>query len=69
MYNVQARHITVPNAVVGMALFCGGLAQLLAGMWAFAVGNTFGATGEKSNSFSAMFYGFSTPHNGAVSLA
>lgn len=28
-----------------MALFVGGLAQLLAGMWEFAVGNTFGATG------------------------
>ena len=29
-----------------MALFCGGLAQLLAGMWEFATGNTFGATGK-----------------------
>lgn len=29
-----------------MALFCGGLVQLLAGMWEFAVGNTFGATGQ-----------------------
>ena len=29
-----------------MALGVGGLAQLLAGMWEFASGNTFGATGE-----------------------
>ena len=29
-----------------MALFYGGLAQFLAGMWEFAAGNTFGATGE-----------------------
>lgn len=29
-----------------MALGVGGLAQLLAGMWEFAAGNTFGATGE-----------------------
>lgn len=29
-----------------MAIFCGGLAQLLAGMWEFPRGNTFGATGE-----------------------
>jgi hypothetical protein len=29
-----------------MAIFVGGLVQLLAGMWEFAVGNTFGATGE-----------------------
>jgi succinate-acetate transporter protein len=29
---------------VSMALFCGGLAQFVAGMWEFARGNTFGAT-------------------------
>ncbi|MCL2091753.1 MAG: acetate uptake transporter [Micrococcales bacterium] len=29
--------------VVGLALFYGGLAQLLAGMWEFRTGNTFGA--------------------------
>ena len=29
--------------VVGLALFYGGLAQLLAGMWEFKTGNTFGA--------------------------
>ena len=33
-----------PNIVVGLALFYGGLAQLLAGMWEFRTGNTFGAT-------------------------
>jgi len=30
-----------------MAVFCGGLAQLLAGMWEFPRGNTFGATGKR----------------------
>lgn len=30
-------------AVVGLALFYGGIAQLLAGMWEFVKGNTFGA--------------------------
>ena len=30
--------------VVGLALFYGGLAQMLAGMWEFKAGNTFGAT-------------------------
>jgi len=29
-----------------MAIFCGGLAQLLAGMWEFPRGNVFGGTGE-----------------------
>lgn len=33
MYNVGARGITVPNAVLGMACFVGGLAQFAAGMW------------------------------------
>jgi len=46
--NAQARHVTEPNIVVGMALGCGGLAQLLAGMWEFACGNTFGATAFSS---------------------
>ncbi len=34
--------------VIGLALFYGGLAQLLAGMWEFRVGNTFGATAFSS---------------------
>ena len=46
LYNCQARGIHHPNVVVGMAIFCGGLAQLLAGMWEFPRGNVFGATGE-----------------------
>lgn len=35
-------------AVVGLALFYGGLVQLLAGMWEFRSGNTFGATAFSS---------------------
>lgn len=34
---------TVTGAVLGLALFYGGLGQLLAGMWEFVKGNTFGA--------------------------
>jgi succinate-acetate transporter protein len=34
---------TVETVVLGLALFYGGLAQLLAGMWEFANRNTFGA--------------------------
>ncbi|HVB21187.1 MAG TPA: acetate uptake transporter [Ktedonobacteraceae bacterium] len=30
--------------IIGLALFYGGIAQLLAGMWEFKAGNTFGAT-------------------------
>ena len=32
------------NVVVGLAIFYGGIAQILAGMWEFRAGNTFGAT-------------------------
>ena len=46
MFNIQARNIATPNVVVGMALFVGGLAQFVAGMWEFACQNTFGATGK-----------------------
>ncbi|KAG8982319.1 hypothetical protein FRB90_006877 [Tulasnella sp. 427] len=48
LYNVGARGITAPNVVVGMAIGVGGLCQILAGMWEFAVGNTFGATAFSS---------------------
>ncbi|KAH9970669.1 Gpr1 family protein [Russula compacta] len=58
LYNVHARGIDTPNVVVGMALFCGGLAQLLAGMWEFATGNTFGATAFSS--FGAFWLSFAT---------
>jgi succinate-acetate transporter protein len=34
---------TVEGAVFGLAIFYGGIAQLLAGMWEFTKGNTFGA--------------------------
>jgi hypothetical protein len=48
LINVSARDVTVPNIVLGMAFFYGGLVQLLAGMWEFACGNTFGATALSS---------------------
>ncbi len=39
---------SVQTIVLGLALFYGGLAQLLAGMWEFAKGNTFGAVAFSS---------------------
>lgn len=41
--NAKLIPATVLGVVFGLALFYGGLAQLLAGMWEFAKGNTFGA--------------------------
>ncbi|GAA5894973.1 acetate uptake transporter family protein [Sporobolomyces salmoneus] len=53
-----ARGVNVPNVVVGPALFYGGLAQLLAGMWEFATGNTFGATAFSSYGAFWLSYAF-----------
>jgi len=68
LYNVQARGITTPNVVVGMAVFCGGLAQLLAGMWEFPKGNVFGATAFTS--YGAFWMSYATillPGSGILS--
>ncbi|PPQ73724.1 hypothetical protein CVT24_006981 [Panaeolus cyanescens] len=58
LYNLQARSIKTPNVVVGMAIFCGGLAQLLAGMWEFPKGNTFGASAFTS--YGAFWMSYAT---------
>ncbi|EAU86752.1 Gpr1 family protein [Coprinopsis cinerea okayama7 len=58
LYNAQARGITTPNLVVGMALGCGGLAQLLAGMWEFPRGNMFAATAFTS--YGAFWLSYAT---------
>jgi len=47
---------TVEPVVFGLALAYGGLAQLLAGMWEFTKGNTFGATAFSS--FGAFWISF-----------
>jgi succinate-acetate transporter protein len=41
--NTNMLGASVQTVVLGLALFYGGLAQLLAGMWEFTKGNTFGA--------------------------
>ncbi|KAF9044468.1 FUN34 transmembrane protein [Panaeolus papilionaceus] len=58
LYNLQVRSITHANVVVGMAIFCGGLAQLLAGMWEFPKGNTFGASAFTS--YGAFWMSYAT---------
>ncbi|KAK7049937.1 hypothetical protein VNI00_005367 [Paramarasmius palmivorus] len=58
LYNTNARGIHTPNIVIGMALFCGGLAQFLAGMWEFPKGNTFGATAFTS--YGAFWLSYAT---------
>ncbi|TFK65957.1 hypothetical protein BDN72DRAFT_173356 [Pluteus cervinus] len=67
LYNLQTRGIHAPNVVVGMAIFCGGLAQLLAGMWEFPRGNVFGGTAFTS--YGAFWMSYATiliPGSGIV---
>ncbi|KAI8083842.1 GPR1/FUN34/yaaH family-domain-containing protein [Thamnidium elegans] len=45
------------NVVVGLAFFYGGIVQLLAGMWEFKTGNTFGATAFSSYGGFWLSYG------------
>ncbi len=46
--SANAKLFVGADVVIGLALFYGGLAQLLAGMWEFKTGNTFGATAFSS---------------------
>jgi hypothetical protein len=67
MFNVSARGVSVPNAVIGMACFVGGLAQFAAGMWEFSTGNTFGATAFTSyGGFWLAFSAFLHPDYGVA---
>jgi len=47
------------STVVGLALFYGGAVQVLAGMWEFRTGNTFGATAFSSYGAFWLAVGFS----------
>ncbi|SSD58243.1 related to Ammonia transport outward protein 2 [Saccharomycodes ludwigii] len=60
MYNARAMGITVPNVVVGVAIFYGGVAEVISGIWLMAIENTFGATALTSYgafwmSYSALY--------------
>lgn len=66
-FNVQARHITHLNVILGLALGYGGLAQIIAGVEEWACGNTFGATAFTSYvSFWISFAFFYMPQFGVV---
>jgi len=54
--NTNMLGASVQTVVLGLALFYGGLAQLLAGMWEFVKGNTFGAVAFSS--FGAFWMSF-----------
>ena len=51
-------------AVLGVALFYGGIAQLFAGMWEFVKGNTFGALAFSSYGAFWMSFWYLVAHSG-----
>lgn len=53
---VDAAGVTQPNLLMGVFIFLGGLAQLCAGMWSFAIKDLFGAT--VYSTFSAFYIQF-----------
>jgi succinate-acetate transporter protein len=59
---VNADIIKVEPVVFGLALAYGGIAQLLAGMWEFAKGNTFGATAFSSYGAFWLSFWYLTGH-------
>jgi succinate-acetate transporter protein len=60
----------IAEAVVfGLALAYGGLAQLLAGMWEFAKGNTFGATAFTSYGAFWLSFWYLTGHTDLTGLS
>ncbi|KAF8873483.1 GPR1/FUN34/yaaH family-domain-containing protein [Infundibulicybe gibba] len=68
MFNVNTRGVHTPNVIVGMAIFGGGLVQLLAGMWEFPRGNVFGATAFSSYGVFWMSYAtIFIPSSGIIS--
>jgi succinate-acetate transporter protein len=67
LVNCEARGVSIPNIVVGLAYFYGGLAQLVAGMFEIAVGNTFGAVALGSyGGFWGSWAAIQTPSFGIV---
>ncbi|BEI83915.1 hypothetical protein CcaverHIS002_0405190 [Cutaneotrichosporon cavernicola] len=57
LFNAQARDVTHPNVILGLALGYGGFAQVIAGVEEWACGNTFGATAFTS--YGAFWLSFS----------
>jgi uncharacterized protein len=70
MFNANLVSAKGEAIVFGLALFYGGLAQLLAGMWEFRTGNTFGAVAFTSyGAFWLSFWAFVQFYAGSVPAA
>ncbi|ANB15919.1 putative ammonium permease ATO2 [Sugiyamaella lignohabitans] len=62
LVNINARGVTVPNIVVALAFFYGGMIQVIVGMWEIVAENTFGGCTFASYGAFYLSYGaISTP--------
>jgi len=67
MYTTNVRGINQPNIIVGLALFCGGVGQIVAGIFEFPRGNAFSATAFISyGTFWMSFAAILLPSTGIV---
>lgn len=68
LINTEAKGVSIPNIVVGLAYFYGGAAQVVAGMFEIAVGNTFGGVALGSyGGFWGSWAAIHTPSFGIIS--
>lgn len=56
LYYAGAMGVKVPNVVVSLTFFYGGIVQFLAGVWELAIGNTFAGTAFAS--YGPFWFGF-----------
>lgn len=56
LYYAGAMGIEIPNVVVSLTFFYGGIVQFLAGVWELAIGNTFAGTAFAS--YGPFWFGF-----------
>lgn len=60
MIKAKAQGITIPNVFVGSAMFYGGILQIIAGIWEFALENSLGGTALCS--YGGFWMSFSALH-------
>lgn len=58
MYNLEVRGIVIPNIMIGLCFFSGGLSQTIVGICELLVGNTFGVIGFTA--YGAFFFSYGT---------
>jgi len=69
MYGVNARGIAVPNVLVGVLVFFGGICQFLAGIMEFISGNTVSCSYIMPHTNLLIFYSSVPPFSHPMELS